>query len=263
MKLEIALFLTSKLFALAFLFQSLEMFFILRRKEFFEIWSYENIKSDLERGLPGPHKFTGTIFSNKNFIYLVVLQILCTTGFFFFPHAIWLIFLFVLQLLCSIRFRGTFNGGSDMMSFVLLTGLLITYLSATPDSQNLGLIYIAICAVYSYFKAGLAKVMENDWRSGKALPAFLNRSLFADVRRLSMWLKPKAEIIFLLAWGTMAFELSILLLFLKPQLVVVYFLFALFFHFMVYMAFGLNRFFWIWLCAWPSIFYCALNLFHS
>lgn len=260
MSYEIASLITLRLLMLSLFLQGIEMIFIFYRKDFFEIWSYENLKTDLEAGLPLPRSVTKFLFSTQVFQFVILFQIIFAGVSAFFPSLWMLVLLFVFQLMISIRFRGTFNGGSDMMSFVVLTGLLITALAPTLETQKLGLIYIAIHCTYSYFKAGLAKLVQPDWRQGQALSAFLKRSLFPDVQHFSTWLQKKYFLSCIASWGTVFFEISFFALIFFPKLVFIYFLLALVFHFAIYISFGLNRFFWIWLSAWPSLFFASSYL---
>ena len=69
-----------------------------------------------------------------------------------------LLFLFLGNLLILIRWRGSFNGGSDFMTLVVLTGLLIAYTVGIFASADIGiqagLCYICIQSITSYFISG-------------------------------------------------------------------------------------------------------------
>ncbi len=255
MNLTLAILMTSISVSFVILLQSIEILQITGRKEFKEIWSFNNLKLDLECGLPLPNSLIRFIFSESAFKVIVVFQLITAClGLYYLEPFIFLA-LFITNLIICIRFRGTFNGGSDMMTFVLLTGVLIAILSPEEKFQRLGLIYISIHAIYSYFKAGIIKLKGPDWRNGLALPAFLSRSLNLDVRNLGEWLKRKPSLSRLLCWGVLVFELAAILVIFMPSITHYYFLIAAVFHFFIYLAFGLNRFFWIWLTAWPAILY--------
>lgn len=249
--------LTSYFLAFALLIQAVEFISLSRRADFFTIWSYQNLKTDLENGLPFSKGFIAKLFSDFSFKIIVWIYFIVAFFVFILPAYSFLLFLilFFIHLYICIRFRGTFNGGSDMMSFVLLTGMLI-YTSSTDTSvQKLGLIYIAVHAVYSYFKAGRVKVISPEWRNGKALPLFLEQSLYADTRQISAWLKFKPKFSLLLCWSVILFEMGIVTLPLLGQFKIYYFIAAILFHFVIYKGFGLNRFFWVWVSAWPAILY--------
>lgn len=257
MTLALTVGLSASCLAIAMLLQGLEMLLAVRAKRFCDVWSYENLKTDLEAGLPLPHGVIQFIFSEKKLIWLFWWQIIFACCGLLTHHYVFFVGLFLLHLLTCIRFRGTFNGGSDMMIFVVLTGVLISLLSTNESGQKLGLIYIAIHGFYSYFKAGLVKVVHPDWRQGRAISVFLKRSLFTENQRVADWLDRHHDITFVMSWVVLTFELSIFLTLIFPNLMLFYFLAAIVFHFMIYLSFGLNRFFWSWLSAWPSMIFVS------
>ncbi|MFN9067022.1 MAG: hypothetical protein ACK5V3_07330, partial [Bdellovibrionales bacterium] len=59
-----------------------------------------------------------------------------------------------------LKWKGNFNGGSDNMSFVLLTGLFIAKFN---ENDNNGLFYIALLVTSSYVLAGWAKAKNREW----------------------------------------------------------------------------------------------------
>jgi hypothetical protein len=250
-----AFFLTAQLLAASLFLHGTEHLWISFRRSFRKIWSFENIGPDLRRGLPLPDRVIQTIFSVSSFRVIAILQIILAIFAIVDPQSWFFVGLAVTHLFMCIRFRGTFNGGSDMMVFVVLTGVLIGLLGKSEFTQKLGLIYICIHALYSYFKAGLAKIRHRDWRNGSAISAFLGRSLFSDIRRLSAWLQPRRTLSLIFCWLVLAFELGSAILIFAPRLAFVYFLAAMAFHLAIYASFGLNRFFLIWLSAWPAILY--------
>ncbi len=255
MNFQMAELMTLGLIAMFFTLSSLELLKLSRQPQFFKIWNYKNLRSDLLSGLPIPQTFTKLLFSNQSFKWILFLQL--SLSFLLIPTSSpWIVaFLFILHLIVCIRFRGTFNGGSDMMAFVLLTGALIFTSFESPESSRYGFLYIAIHTIYSYFKAGYSKLVQKDWRSGKALTVFLKRSLYPDIQRFSGWLSNQKVLSLVACWIVIGFEIVIILVPVFPKLISIYFFIALGFHFSVFLMFGLNRFFWIWLAAWPSIFY--------
>jgi hypothetical protein len=262
MNLSLAISITARLLAFTMFLQGLELFFLTRKKDFFEIWSFNNLKGELENGLPLPNSLIAFLFSEVMFKSLIVLQIIAAVVGLIYLDAFSFGILFLTHLLICIRFRGTFNGGSDMMTFVVLTGVLITLNSSHTATQKLGLIYITIHTIYSYFKAGIAKIVHADWRRGQALGPLLERSLFVEIRLISKRLSAKAHLYFILCWCVLIFELMALGLPFFSQFTLYYFLSAALFHFVIYYSLGLNRFFWIWMSAWPAVFY-SISLLHS
>lgn len=263
MSLDAAIMMTARLVSFTLFIQGIEMLFITRKTAFLKIWSYENLKNDLQAGLPLPRRLVAFIFNESIFKAVISLQILVSAFGIFYANPLFFVALFITNLLICIRFRGTFNGGSDMMTFVLLTGILISLFGSSYEAiRKLGMIYITIHTVYSYFKAGLAKMGSSDWSRGRALPAFLGRSLFSDTQAFGQGLGKRNFLSTLLGLGVLAFELSAILLLIFPKLSVIYFIAVAFFHFVIYLGFGLNRFFWVWMTAWPAVLF-TFSLFGS
>jgi hypothetical protein len=249
--------LTEKILALTLIMNGFEILKLSLSPSVMSIWSYKNLQSDLEQGLPFFRRAIEFVFADQSLKWICGLQIITSFILLFNPFFEGFIILFFTHLIICIRFRGTFNGGSDMMIFILLTGLMIANSSQHEGLQKLGLIYISIHLVYSYFKAGLVKILQPAWRRGQALPAFLNRSLYADMRRLSYDLGKRRNLARLLCWVALLFELSALVFVFQSRQLPLFFAVAVSFHFLNFIAFGLNRFLWIWLSAWPSLFYVA------
>ena len=170
-----------------------------------------------------------------------------------------IIFLFVGTVIILIRWRGAFNGGSDFMTIVVLSGLLIaSLLSAVGDEElgwRAGLIYIAIHSISSYFISGGVKLMNPEWRSGQALPLFLDGGVYGPLSSTSLyWRKPMA---IACSWAFILWECLAPLAFFDVWFALVYCVVASVFHFLVFWYFGLNRFVFAWLSTFPAIIYVA------
>ena len=168
-------------------------------------------------------------------------------------------FLFLGNLLILIRWRGAFNGGSDFMTLVVLTGLLISQVVGALVHVGLGwqagFWYIAIQAITSYFMSGAVKLLRREWRNGSAMTIFLNGAIYGPLSAThplrNKWLA------MLGSWGFIVWEILFPLSLLDPRLAAVFCAVAALFHFLVFWFFGLNRFFWAWLCAFPAIIWCS------
>ncbi len=258
MTLDSSIIVTLRLLSFTLFIQAAEILILSRRDDFNHIWSFKNLNRDLLSGLPLKPKLVEMFFSTNGLHAITLIQIATAISTAFTPHALGITVLLLTHLLICIRFRGSFNGGSDMMTFVVLTGTLI----AITGAQKVGMIYIATHALYSYFKAGLAKAKHREWWNGQAIPAFLSRSLFPDIQMMGAQLRNYSWLSKAAGWLTLFFEFSILGLLLFPKLAMIYMACAIVFHLSIYFCFGLNRFFWIWLCTWPSILY-SLSLLNS
>jgi hypothetical protein len=168
-------------------------------------------------------------------------------------------FLFVGNLLILIRWRGAFNGGSDFMTLVVLTGLLIAQVVGAFGNVALGwqagFWYIAIQAITSYFMSGAVKLLRPEWRNGSAMTIFLNGAIYGPLSA-SHPLRNKG-LAMLGSWGFIVWEILFPFSLLDPRLAAVFCAVAALFHFLVFWFFGLNRFFWAWMCAFPAILWCS------
>lgn len=164
------------------------------------------------------------------------------------------------QVLFMIRWRGAFNGGSDFMTQVVLTGLLLGHglmgLGRSDVAWPLGLGWIAVNATTSYVIAGWIKWLQPEWRSGAALAVFLDTGLHGPLPAHSIWRRP--AVARAAAWAFMAWEATFPLAFLSVPMALLECAVALVFHLLVFRFFGLNRFVWAWLAAFPSVIWGSI-----
>ena len=169
--------------------------------------------------------------------------------------------LFAMALVLLLRWRGAFNGGSDFMTLVGLTGLLIAHgvgAYATPElGWRAGLWYVTLQSLTSYFVSGWVKLLHPSWRTGRALPQFLDTGIHGPLHGHSVFRRP--WVARTVSWSFTVWEGLMPLALLDPRLAVVMCAVAGGFHFLVFRFFGLNRFFWAWLASFPAIVYCAGN----
>lgn len=168
--------------------------------------------------------------------------------------------LFLLALLLLFRWRGAFNGGSDFMTLVGLSGLVIAHTVATAGDAALGwragLWYVALQSITSYFVSGWVKLLRREWRNGRALPVFLDSGIYGPLPERSIYRSPAfARSV---AWGFTVWEGLFPLALLDLRLALFFCASGTVFHFLVFWHFGLNRFFWAWLATYPAVMYCAL-----
>ncbi|NJL25521.1 MAG: hypothetical protein HC902_10355, partial [Calothrix sp. SM1_5_4] len=149
-----------RLTAFAVLLQTVETLWI-------EPWTFSIFRRDLA-GLPrlvrsplllllAPHGFRGVL----------LLRLAAATYAVATPSAWAFAIMLASQWLVAVRWRGTLNGGSDLMGFVLLSASLISL--CFPSLTHACLLYVAIQLTLSYFVAGLAKARTAAWRDGSAL----------------------------------------------------------------------------------------------
>ena len=167
--------------------------------------------------------------------------------------------LWLTTLLVNVRFRGTFNGGSDLMTMVVLTALVVAHLGAgSAVAVNLAIIYVAVQGVLSYFVAGVVKAVNPDWWRGTALAAFVARPDFGAPPAVRAALGgPGGRVA---SWAVIVFELAFPLAFTSVWAAVALVAGALVFHLANVVVFGLNRFLLTWAATWPAIVYVAYGL---
>ncbi len=180
-----------------------------------------------------------------------------------------MVFLFVTGLWIALRWRGAFNGGSDFMTMAVMIGCLLAYAVKDGAVQsagwqnggwqdggwNIGLMFIAIQSASSYFISGGVKLLSQDWRTGKALPIFLDGGIYGPLSRHSpFWFQAIAGPV---SWAFILWECAIPFALLSVKAIAVFCGFGLLFHLLVFWYFGLNRFVFAWLASYPALFYLA------
>lgn len=190
-------------------------------------------------------------YKNERLIFLprLLLAILLIIGY----QTAWVLFLlFLLGLIILHRFQGPYNGGADRMSLLIISCLCLVYLLPTQRWQEVAFGYLALQLILSYFISGWVKIKNPQWRNGQALSDVFQFSAYPVSESLRLWANTPHLLLFM-SWGVILFEL------LFPFSLITYTSlgFALVitasFHFSNACLFGLNRFFWIWIAAYPSI----------
>jgi len=226
------LFLTKVLAAIALLLQG------------FEVWKLRSRLDSLHLR-----------FSNAVIVSLLGAQCL-SAALLFGPmlfRSLGAVVLFLSTLAMSAHFRGRFSGGADSMSLVVLSALV--FASIYPEWTQVSLIYVAIQSLLSYGLAGIVKLKNSKWRSGQVLESLLSEAspyVFAlnveQKFRLKRWSLP-------CSWGLILFELCAFVAWMNPYLLGCWIVLAVGFHLTNFRVLGLNRFFWIWIATYPSIFF--------
>lgn len=150
------------------------------------------------------------------------------------------------------RFQGPYNGGSDRMSLLVLSCLWLMHMVEEPLWQAAIFAYLALQLTLSYFISGWVKIINPDWRNGRALKDVMRFSAYPaceDFRALAARPKLLKTASLLVIWFELLFPLALAS---QPSLWA-----ALGAAFMFHLAnmyfFGLNRFVWAWLSAYPSL----------
>lgn len=254
------LHLTVGIFSFSILIQTIE-FFIIRK-----VWANEGIwtekiiaKEWSQQSHLKSLRFWEALWGSF-FYFILVLRFISAVVLFFHLNIISLVIIWISSLAISTRWRGTYNGGSDIMTLVVASGILLSmFLKESELWMKVGLIYIGVQSIYSYFISGVIKIKQRSWRNGDALRAFFDCSIYETAPwPFSRIMSSQNRNIFLiLSWMTLLFECLFPLSLMSTQIAIFFTVMAALFHFMNIFIFGLNRFFWSWAATWPCIIYCA------
>jgi hypothetical protein len=149
-------------------------------------------------------------------------------------------------------FNGPYNGGADRMSLLILICLTGATILPEPGWRELAFGYLGMQLLLSYFIAGWVKIANPDWRSGRALRDVFLFSAYPAGENVRRW-AGHPRLLLAAGWGVMLFELAFPLTLLSRPALLAGLGVAALFHAANACLFGLNRFFWIWLCAYPSL----------
>ena len=249
------LLLVARLLGIAVMLQSLE--FIKMKESISEkgIWRWSELRSDY---IFLPQKLLQAldwIMAEKHFMEMMTIRFYTALLAIIYPHFILIfLFLFISTFLITLRWRGSFNGGSDYLTLITLLCLCIGFIH--PLLAKAVLWYISLQVTSSYFLAGLYKIKEQKWRLGTSIygfassPNYKTPSFIVEKSKDPNWAKA-------MAWSVMIFELSFPLVFTFPLLTNFFLLAGVVFHLVNFLAFGLNRFFWVWCASYPALWYCS------
>lgn len=168
--------------------------------------------------------------------------------------------LMALSLLILARFDGPYNGGSDRMGLLILCCLSLAHNLPSPQWQEYAFGYLAIQLLLSYCIAGWVKIINPDWRSGRALQDVFQFSAY-PVSDAVRSLAGSPKLLFVMSWAVIVFEILFPLTLITQSALLVALILGMVFHLANACLFGLNRFFWIWLAAYPSIIWFQGRIF--
>ncbi|MSQ58051.1 MAG: hypothetical protein EXR35_11385 [Limnohabitans sp.] len=246
--------------ALSLVIQCIEYLKSQRHTQAKGIWSWSVQRADIPLTNPRILQFLDFIFLDDTHEKHLWLRLVVAISMLFMGSNLWIaLFLFLSSLLLLIRWRGAFNGGSDFMTLVVLTGLLIAHVVALIAGPEIAwsacLWYTAIHAISSYFMSGWVKLLNKQWRNGQALSIFLDSGLYGPLSTQSAFRRP--PIAQVCSWSFIIWEVLSPLALVNQEWAFIYCLIAGIFHFLVFVFFGLNRFFWAWAAGFPAIVFAA------
>lgn len=245
-----------KLIAFAIILQTIEFFQIRASFSDSGVWRWRDLKKEFQIFSRPVYRVISFLLEYKNFLIILALRLLLAFLLMFQGNFFVIFVLLVLTILINFRWRGTFNGGSDYMTVLVLLCLTVQSFFSDSEKVSVGVIlYLTIQLISSYFIAGLVKIKNANWRNGKALMGFVSSTIYNE-NQLTLLLKRK-EIAFLSSWVIIVFELSFPLALLNTKACTAYIAMAVLFHIGNFYIFGLNRFIFAWLACYPALYFCS------
>jgi hypothetical protein len=240
------------------LMQSFEMLFIHHKnqKEMNFPLKWIHLQKDFSLAPRGIRTFLNWLYTDQ-FSKLIYFQMLMLLLLMIFPNCVFIVFLILSYFLVCARFRGLFNGGSDCMTMTVLLGLGLSFLGTESSLvSKVGLYYIAFQLTLSYFISGYIKLKNKPWRQGLAFQVILGHSNYSVPSRIrSLALNP--IISFCASWLVILWECSFPIVWFYHALVPYYLGIGMLFHLGNFFCFGLNRFFFAWMAAYPALIFCT------
>ena len=166
----------------------------------------------------------------------------------------------VLSLFILHRFQGPYNGGSDRMGLLALWCLTLSRLAPGHNLKEVLFAYLGAQLMLSYLISGWVKVVNPDWRSGRALTDVFQFSAYPVSEHLRGW-ADQPRVMLAMSWAVMLFELAFPLTLASPLTLAAGLVIAASFHLANACLFGLNRFFWTWISVYPAIWWMRDRLF--
>jgi hypothetical protein len=173
------------------------------------------------------------------------------------PAPAWLAFATTFAI--AIRFRGSYNGGSDSMLLVVLLALALARSAPGGWLAPAALAYAAAQLVLSYFIAGVAKLRDPRWRRGTALPILVQLPHYGVPARAQAILS-RPGVARVATAAMLGFECGFPVALLDPTVCLGLLGAGVAFHLGNAVVFGLNRFLWAWLAGYPALVFWVERL---
>jgi hypothetical protein len=248
--------------AVSLLLQTLEYLRLQPAQRHDGLWRWSRQRADVAHASLPVRRLLDWLFSERVHRLHLLVRAGAAASLFAGSSTTGVVLLFVSSVLILIRWRGAFNGGSDFMTIIVLTGMLIAqlgqYVVGPALAWKAGLGYIGLHSITSYFISGAIKLLSREWRNGLALPYFLDGGLYGPLAADSVL--RRRHVAMACSWAFILWECAAPFALLSPQVALAFCATAVVFHFLVFRYFGLNRFFWAWLASHPAVIYCTTLL---
>lgn len=206
--------------------------------------------------------FFKLIYSKNGVISLITLSLMSTVIIYASPFNS-VLFSSAVVVLLSVNlllyYRHSYGlDGADQMSLLLIITLFLCYVFASdPNIQKIGVFFIAFQLSLSYTVAGIAKLFSKQWRSGLAIQGILSTYTYG-MRFTREKLTKNKFMCLTLCWLTIIMEIFFpLVIFLDPQITLIFLGFGFLFHLSIAIVMGLNDFVWGFSAAYPAFYYLS------
>jgi hypothetical protein len=163
------------------------------------------------------------------------------------------------SLLILNRYQGPYNGGSDRMGLLILYCLCLSRWLPEGLPKEAAFGYLGFQVIVSYFVSGQVKIINRDWRNGQALQDVFSFSTYPVAESLRALAK-RPRLLWAASWAVMLFEVLFPLSFLNSTTLIWALVVGMAFHVANACLFGLNRFVWFWIAAYPSLIWLHCRL---
>lgn len=241
--------LTQLLAGVAVVVGTLELLVVRRAWSDLGIWRWSVLRREMSA--------LGVLLGQRSFTAVLLVRLAAGVALIAGAPAVGPLVAWITSLLVNLRFRGTYNGGSDHMLMIVLTALVIT--SAGAHSEVLvkaAVVWIGVQSILSYAIAGVAKLVHRSWRNGEAMRAFAGLRAYGAPALASKALGNPAVARYA-AWSVLLFECGFPAVLLGPRVAVVFIAMAAVFHMVNAGVLGLNRFLLTWAATWPAVWHVA------
>ena len=249
------LILVARLAAFVAILQTAELLYLRRWFAYDGVWDWQTLRHDYDESPALLRAFLARYFGNLNFPFLLWFRIIVSLVVLAHPDFFGIALLFLTAFMICVRFRGSFNGGSDSMTLLTLLSLNVGFFR--PQSElyaHFALCMITAFVVISYTVAGLSKLQNPKWRNGEAFTQLITQRRTVEAR----WVPLKFAI--LSSWTTLIFEGLFALSLTAPAVCVGFLSAGVVFHWLNHRLLGLNRFFWAWVITYPAVLAIARQL---
>lgn len=150
------------------------------------------------------------------------------------------------------RFGGPYCGGSDLMTLQLSLAMALAESTTSPTWRMAAAGYLCIQLCLSYWQSGWVKLINPEWRNGRALWEVFAYTHYPVTQANRRWAE-HPRLLWLMGWLIMLVEFCFPLSLYYTASLYAGLVFMGLFHLANAWFFGLNRFFWIWLATYPTV----------